>query len=69
MGPHQLRREIGTLNEIFLGVGQHDCHEVLSLLLDTLSEDLNRVKGRGDYRKVGTTITLFFSAVPPLSTF
>ena len=59
MGPHQLRRELGTINEMFLGGEQQDCHELLTLLLDTLSEDLNRVKGPGDYRQVGTTITLF----------
>ena len=71
MGPHQLRRELGTINEMFLGGDQHDCHELLTLLLDTLSEDLNRVKGRPGFREVGTTITLLssLSAVPPLSTF
>lgn len=61
VGPHQLRREIGTINEMFLGGDQHDCHELLTFLLDTLSEDLNRVRGKKAFQKVNTTIILFSS--------
>ena len=54
---------------MFLGGEQQDCHELLTLLLDTLSEDLNRVKGQPDFREVGTAITLFslLPDMPPLS--
>lgn len=71
MGPHQLRREIGSINDMFLGGGQHDCHELLTLLLDTLSEDLNRVKGKKVFREVSSPFTNHPSCVnfrcPPLA--
>jgi ubiquitin C-terminal hydrolase len=42
--PDTLKRVIGKENPIFDGYEQHDSNEFLSYLLDTLHEDLNRVK-------------------------
>lgn len=42
MGPYPLFAEV----QKWVGRGQQDCHEVLMMLVDWLSEDLNRVQGR-----------------------
>lgn len=42
--PFDLKRCVGKLNPMFAGYGQQDSSEYLSYILDTLHEDLNRVK-------------------------
>lgn len=42
--PSELKRAIGSENELFKGFAQHDSYELLQFLLDQLHEDLNRVK-------------------------
>ena len=58
MSPHQLFRKVQQ--RFLLGAGQQDCHELLTRLMDTLSEDLNRVTGRKVFREVSlqTSVTL-----------
>ena len=56
MGPYPLFAEV----QKWVGSGQQDCHEVLIMLVDWLSEDLNRVQGR----KVPIQVSLHvFSAI------
>mmetsp|Transcript_1829 Transcript_1829/g.2892 ORF Transcript_1829/g.2892 Transcript_1829/m.2892 type:complete len:1659 (+) Transcript_1829:173-5149(+) len=43
VSPKRFRREIGALRDQFAGDDQHDAQELLSFLLDGLSEDLNLV--------------------------
>jgi len=42
--PFQLKRQVGKQNPMFQGMNQHDSQEFLNFLLDSLHEDLNRVK-------------------------
>ena len=49
VSPYQLHYQV---QQRFLGGGQQDCHELLTMLMDTLSEDLNRVTGRKVFREV-----------------
>ena len=49
MTPHELHDQV---KQRFLGDGQQDCHELLTMLLDTLVEDLNQVRGRKVFREV-----------------
>eukprot|EP00050_Salpingoeca_kvevrii_P018087 m.70605 g.70605 ORF g.70605 m.70605 type:complete len:1076 (+) comp7888_c0_seq2:101-3328(+) len=42
--PQALRRVVGTIKPDFAGPTQHDAHEMLQLAVDTLHEDLNRVR-------------------------
>ena len=41
--PRAFKNAIGKFNEMFAGNDQHDAQELLSFLLDGLSEDLNRI--------------------------
>lgn len=50
--PIELKRILGTQNVEFLGMAQHDAHEVIELLLDKLHEDLNKVKSKSYTEKV-----------------
>ena len=43
ISPSAFKRDIGHLNSLFDGSDQHDAQELLSFLLDGLSEDLNLV--------------------------
>ena len=47
--PYEL---LDQVKERFLGDGQQNCHELLTMLLDTLSEDLNQIRGRKVLREV-----------------
>eukprot|EP00978_Attheya_sp_CCMP212_P047169 scaffold421244_cov58-Attheya_sp.AAC.14 len=46
LAPSAFKRTLGKFNPQFQGENQHDAHELLSLLLDGVHEDLNRVKQR-----------------------
>ena len=41
--PNNFKKHLGCVNEQFSGYGQEDCHELISVLLDNLHEDLNYV--------------------------
>ncbi len=42
--PYQLKQVVGETNTMFSGYNQHDSQEFLNHLLDSMHEDLNRVK-------------------------
>lgn len=42
--PYQLKQVVGETNTMFAGYNQHDSQEFLNHLLDSMHEDLNRVK-------------------------
>lgn len=44
--PNMMKRAAGNMNPMFEGYQQHDSQEFLNFLLDTLHEDLNRVKNK-----------------------
>ncbi|KAH8077882.1 cysteine proteinase [Cristinia sonorae] len=48
LSPTTFRRTLCTYASVFSGTEQHDCQEFLSILLDKLHEDLNRVLNRPD---------------------
>lgn len=48
LSPTTFRRTLCTYASVFSGTEQHDCQEFLSILLDKLHEDLNRVLHRPD---------------------
>ncbi|XP_068082079.1 ubiquitin carboxyl-terminal hydrolase 15 [Anabrus simplex] len=41
--PKNFKLQVGKFAPQFLGTSQHDCHELLTFLLDGLHEDLNRI--------------------------
>ena len=43
ISPVGIKRVLGKLNSDYMGMQQHDAHEVTMLILDKLHEDLNRV--------------------------
>jgi ubiquitin C-terminal hydrolase len=42
--PFNIKKSIGTVVAQFRGYNQQDSHEFLHYLIDTLNEDLNRIK-------------------------
>ena len=44
VSPRVLKRVVGRFNQMFNGYNQHDAQEFLSVFMDGLHEDLNRVK-------------------------
>ena len=42
--PYRFKFAVGKTKEMFMGYQQHDSQEFLLFVLDTLHEDLNRVK-------------------------
>lgn len=42
--PYNVKKSIGTVVAQFRGYNQQDSHEFLHYLIDTLNEDLNRIK-------------------------
>lgn len=44
VAPHKFKYTVGKSKEMFCGYEQHDSQEFLLFVLDTLHEDLNRVR-------------------------
>ena len=44
VAPRHFKYELGQQKEEFSGYQQHDSHELISFLLDTLHEDLNEIQ-------------------------
>jgi ubiquitin C-terminal hydrolase len=56
ISPYNFKRVFGSKHEIFSGYSQHDTQEFLRILLDDISQEMNRVKIIPKYRELDSKI-------------
>lgn len=52
LSPSAFKRTLSQCSPMFAGRDQHDAHELLTVLLDSLHEDLNRCKAKGKMKEI-----------------